>query len=101
MKVVDVVIAKNFNYVDGVIQLHALEVGFLDHHDDALLNHRQLMRSKRLNTNNGPIEAPPGFLFVPLVVRGSDQRSPRLNHHLVRAVICAIDVCHLLMSQTE
>ncbi|EAW17429.1 uncharacterized protein NFIA_073450 [Aspergillus fischeri NRRL 181] len=86
-KVVDVVIAKNFNYVDGVIQLHALEVGFLDHQDDALLNHRQLMRSKRLNTNHGPIEAPPGFLFVSLVVRDSDQLSPRLNHHLLLDLI--------------
>ncbi|GFG19527.1 hypothetical protein IFM5058_10185 [Aspergillus udagawae] len=65
-KVVDVVIAKNFNYVDEDIQLHALE----------------LMRSKRLNTNHGPIEAPPDFLFVPLVVRSSDQLHPRLNHHL-------------------
>ncbi|GFF26307.1 hypothetical protein IFM46972_01735 [Aspergillus udagawae] len=81
-KVVDIVIAKNFNYVDEDIQLRALEVGFLDHHDDALLNHRQLMRSKRLNTNHGPIEAPPDFLFVPLVVRSSDQLHPRLNHHL-------------------
>jgi hypothetical protein len=87
-KVVDVVIAKNFNHVDGVIQLHALEVGFLDHHDDTLLNHRQLMRSKRLNTNHGPIEAPPDFLFVPLVVRSLDQLNPRLNHHLVCLRLC-------------
>ncbi|RHZ68033.1 hypothetical protein CDV55_101439 [Aspergillus turcosus] len=65
-KVVDVVIAKNFNYVDEGIQVHALE----------------LMRSKRLNTHHGPIEAPPDFLFVPLVVRSSDQLNPRLNHHL-------------------
>ncbi|GIJ99740.1 hypothetical protein Aspvir_003743 [Aspergillus viridinutans] len=65
-RVVDVVVAKNFNYVDEGIQLHALE----------------LMRSKRLNTNHGPIEARPNFLFVPLVVRSSDQLHPRLNHHL-------------------
>ncbi|RHZ66468.1 uncharacterized protein CDV56_101686 [Aspergillus thermomutatus] len=81
-KAVDVVIAKNFNYVDEGVQLHALEVGLPDHYDDTLLNHRQLMRSKRLNTHHGPIEAPPDFLFIPLVVRNSDQLKPRLNHHL-------------------
>lgn len=56
------------------------------------------MRSKRLKTQHGPIEAPPDFLFIPLVVRSSDQLKPHLNHHLVRTSLCAIDVCYLLTS---
>ncbi|EAW13213.1 uncharacterized protein ACLA_016590 [Aspergillus clavatus NRRL 1] len=66
-KVVDIVVAKNFNLVDDDIQLQALE----------------LMRSKRLDTQHGTIEAPSGFLFVPLTVRVSEQLHPSLNYHLM------------------
>ncbi|EPS32357.1 hypothetical protein PDE_07317 [Penicillium oxalicum 114-2] len=64
--VVNVVIAKNFNLVDHEIQLQAL----------------QLMRSRRLIMEPRTLIAPADFLFIPLVVRESDQLQPPLNGHL-------------------
>ncbi|KAK1145298.1 hypothetical protein N8T08_004459 [Aspergillus melleus] len=66
-KVVDVVIAKNFNHVAEDIQVQALE----------------LMRSKKLALKDGVLEAPADFLFVPLLARRSEQDQPKLNPHLV------------------
>ncbi|KAG2417710.1 hypothetical protein HFD88_008929 [Aspergillus terreus] len=63
---VNVVIAKNFNRADENIQLHALE----------------LMRTKRLKTQETVLEAPEDFLFLPLTVRKAADDSPKLNPHL-------------------
>jgi len=41
------------------------------------------MRSKKLATGNDIIEAPPHFLFVPVVKRDPGQVRPKLNAHLV------------------
>ncbi|PLB44254.1 hypothetical protein P170DRAFT_367747 [Aspergillus steynii IBT 23096] len=65
-RVVDVVIAKNFNHVAEDVQVQALE----------------LMRSKKLALKDGMLEAPADFLFVPLLVRRSEQDQPKLNAHL-------------------
>ncbi|KAJ5558805.1 hypothetical protein N7535_009314 [Penicillium sp. DV-2018c] len=65
--VVNVVIAKNFNYVGDDIHVHML----------------QLMRSGELVTENGTLIAPEDFLFIPLVARDSDQLQPPLKSHLV------------------
>ncbi|KAE8356730.1 hypothetical protein BDV28DRAFT_163745 [Aspergillus coremiiformis] len=65
-RVVNVVIAKNFDHVADMIQLQALE----------------LMRSKKLSTHNGFLEAPADFLFIPLVMRKSEHDQPTLNFHL-------------------
>ncbi|KAI9043394.1 uncharacterized protein KD926_003545 [Aspergillus affinis] len=67
-RVVDVVIAKNFNSVAEDIQVQALE----------------LMRSKKLALKDGVLEAPADFLFVPLLARRSEQDQPRLNPHLLK-----------------
>jgi hypothetical protein len=42
------------------------------------------MRSKRLVTGTGVLEAPAHFLFVPVITRDADQVRPKLNTHLVR-----------------
>ncbi|KAL4930954.1 uncharacterized protein BDV17DRAFT_289375 [Aspergillus undulatus] len=65
--VVDVVIARNFDYAPESIQLEALE----------------LMRSKKLTTASGVLEAPSRFLFVPVVIRDAGQVRPKLNAHLI------------------
>ncbi|KAL6237239.1 hypothetical protein BDW75DRAFT_204587 [Aspergillus navahoensis] len=64
--IVNVVIAKNFDYAPECIQLEALE----------------LMRSRKLTTGSGFLETPTHFLFVPIVVRESSQVRPKLNAHL-------------------
>ncbi|OOQ85502.1 hypothetical protein PEBR_24961 [Penicillium brasilianum] len=64
--VVNIVIAKNFNLVDDDIQVQAL----------------QLMRTRKLATGSGMLNAPTGFLFIPVVVRETDQLDPPLNTHL-------------------
>ncbi|KAL5046113.1 hypothetical protein BDW71DRAFT_71084 [Aspergillus fruticulosus] len=64
--IVDVVIARNFDYAPESIQLEALE----------------LMRSRKLTTGSGVLEAPTHFLFVPIVVRDSSQVQRKLNTHL-------------------
>lgn len=43
------------------------------------------MRSKKLSFKDGVLEAPADFLFVPLLVRHSEQDQPKLNSHLVRS----------------
>ncbi|KAB8234496.1 uncharacterized protein BDW43DRAFT_310162 [Aspergillus alliaceus] len=65
-RVVNVIIAKNFDHVVDTIQLQALE----------------LMRSKKLTTPYGRLEAPVDFLFIPLLVRKSEHDQPILNFHL-------------------
>ncbi|CDM31033.1 hypothetical protein DTO013E5_327 [Penicillium roqueforti] len=64
--VVNIVVAKNFNFVSDDIQMHML----------------QLMRSKELVTENGTLSAPEDFLFIPLVARDFDQLRPSLKLHL-------------------
>lgn len=41
------------------------------------------MRTKNLVTGTGFLNAPEDFLFIPLVVRESDQLRPPLKIHLV------------------
>ena len=41
------------------------------------------MRSRELVTESGILIAPEEFLFIPLVVRDSDQLQPPLRKHLV------------------
>ncbi|KAL4868053.1 hypothetical protein BDV12DRAFT_107739 [Aspergillus spectabilis] len=65
-KTVEAVIAKNFDYASESIQLEALE----------------LMRSKKLTTPSGVLEAPEHFLLVPVVARDSGQVRPKLVAHL-------------------
>ncbi|KAK6814627.1 hypothetical protein RU639_009345 [Aspergillus parasiticus] len=65
-RVVNVIVAKNFDHAADSIQLKALE----------------LMRSKKLNTHNGFLEAPEDFLFIPLVMRKTEHDQPTLNFHL-------------------
>ncbi|KAE8369659.1 hypothetical protein BDV27DRAFT_165129 [Aspergillus caelatus] len=65
-RAVNVVVAKNFDHAADRIQLQALE----------------LMRSKKLNTHNGFLEAPEDFLFIPLVMRKTEHDQPVLNFHL-------------------
>ncbi|KAJ5782692.1 hypothetical protein N7457_004466 [Penicillium paradoxum] len=65
--VVNIVIAKNFNFVNDDIQVHML----------------QLMRSRELVTESGTLIAPEDFLFIPLVARDFDQPRPRLKSHLI------------------
>ncbi|KAL4782246.1 hypothetical protein BJX76DRAFT_333260 [Aspergillus varians] len=62
---VDVVIAKNIDHASESIQLEALE----------------LMRSRKLTTRSGVLEAPLPFLFVPVAVRDAGQVRPKLNAH--------------------
>ncbi|KAJ5757524.1 uncharacterized protein N7511_006218 [Penicillium nucicola] len=64
--VVNIVIAKNFNFVSDDIQVHIL----------------QLMRSRELIVENGALNAPDEFLFIPLVSRDSNQLQPPLKFHL-------------------
>ncbi|OGE57794.1 hypothetical protein PENARI_c001G09328 [Penicillium arizonense] len=64
--VVNIVIAKNFNFVNDDIQAHLL----------------QLMRSRELVVENGTLNVPDTFLFIPLVSRDSDQLQPPLKFHL-------------------
>lgn len=45
------------------------------------------MRSKKLTTGNDAIEAPPHFLFVPVVKRDPGQVRPKLNSHLVSLLL--------------
>ncbi|KAF3384663.1 hypothetical protein F1880_002442 [Penicillium rolfsii] len=66
INVVNIVIAKNFNYIEDDIQVQAL----------------QLMRTRWLATEPGMLKAPAEFLFLPLVVRERDQLDPPLNSHL-------------------
>ncbi|KAK4863041.1 hypothetical protein LT330_010623 [Penicillium expansum] len=64
--VVNIVVAKNFNFVSDDIQMHML----------------QLMRSRELVTESGTLSAPQDFLFIPLVERDSDQLQPPLKPHM-------------------
>ncbi|KAJ5977959.1 hypothetical protein N7501_001301 [Penicillium viridicatum] len=64
--VVNIVVAKDFNFVSDDIQMHML----------------QLMRSRELVTESGTLIAPQDFLFIPLVARDSDQLKPPLNFHM-------------------
>ncbi|OQE94187.1 hypothetical protein PENNAL_c0004G03471 [Penicillium nalgiovense] len=64
--VVNIVVAKNFNFVSDDIQMHML----------------QLMRSRELVTEGGTLNAPQDFLFVPLVARDLDQLRPPLKPHM-------------------
>lgn len=41
------------------------------------------MQTRRLATEPGMLNAPTDFLFIPLVVRETDQLDPPLNTHLV------------------
>ncbi|KAF7718538.1 Uncharacterized protein PECH_003650 [Penicillium ucsense] len=66
INVVNVVIAKNFNLVDHDVQLQAL----------------QLMRSRHLFMESYTLNAPANFIFIPLVVRESEQLQPPLNCYL-------------------
>ncbi|OQD74875.1 hypothetical protein PENDEC_c009G05782 [Penicillium decumbens] len=69
--VVNVVIAQHFNLVDEDVQVQAL----------------QLMRTKKLITEVGILNAPSDFLFIPLVVRESDQLRPPLKTHLIEHLL--------------
>ncbi|KAJ5599464.1 hypothetical protein N7450_000531 [Penicillium hetheringtonii] len=69
--VVNVVIAKDFNFVEDDVQVQAL----------------QLMRTRKLATEGGSINAPENFLFIPLVVRESDRLEPPLQKHLVEHLL--------------
>ncbi|KAJ5695857.1 hypothetical protein N7536_006269 [Penicillium majusculum] len=64
--VVNIVVAKNFNFVSDDIQMHML----------------QLMRSRELVTESGTLIAPQDFLFIPLVARDFDQLKPPLKPHM-------------------
>ncbi|KAL2838826.1 hypothetical protein BJY01DRAFT_219760 [Aspergillus pseudoustus] len=70
-RTVDTVIAKNLDHASETIQLEALE----------------LMRSKRLPTETGILEAPAHFLFVPVIARDAGQVRPKLNTHLIDHLI--------------
>ncbi|KAL3455465.1 hypothetical protein BJX64DRAFT_272375 [Aspergillus heterothallicus] len=70
-RTVNAVIAKNLDHASDSIQLEALE----------------LMRSKRLATKAGVLEAPEHFLFVPVVARDAGQVQPKLNTHLIDHLI--------------
>ncbi|KAJ5677762.1 uncharacterized protein N7477_003395 [Penicillium maclennaniae] len=63
---VNVVIAKDFNLVDDDVQGQVL----------------QLMRTKKLVTESGFLNAPGDFLFIALVTKESDQLRPPLKLHL-------------------
>ncbi|KAL4887288.1 hypothetical protein BJY04DRAFT_742 [Aspergillus karnatakaensis] len=65
-RTVNAVIAKNLDYACESIQLEALE----------------LMRSKKLVTSRGILEAPTNFLLIAIVVRDSGQARPKLVAHL-------------------
>ncbi|OQE31385.1 hypothetical protein PENSTE_c001G06529 [Penicillium steckii] len=69
--VVSVVIAKNFNLVEEDVQVQAL----------------QLMRTRKLVTEGGTITAPDNFIFIPLVVRESEQLEPPLRTHLIEHLL--------------
>ena len=45
------------------------------------------MRTRKLATEVGTLYAPADFLFVPLVIRDSDELLPPLKSHLVRIQI--------------
>jgi len=45
------------------------------------------MRTKKLITEVGILNAPSDFLFIPLVVRESDQLRPPLKTHLVSVFV--------------
>ncbi|KAJ5497113.1 hypothetical protein N7463_009100 [Penicillium fimorum] len=64
--VVNIVVAKNFNFASDDIQMHML----------------QLMRSRELVTETGTLSAPQDFLFIPLVARDFDQLQPPLKAHI-------------------
>ncbi|KAJ5697426.1 hypothetical protein N7488_011110 [Penicillium malachiteum] len=64
--VVNIVIAKSFNVTNEDVQVQAL----------------QLMRARKLATEVGILQAPDDFLFVPLVIRESDELQPPLKTHL-------------------
>ncbi|KAL4889636.1 hypothetical protein BDV59DRAFT_116291 [Aspergillus ambiguus] len=65
-QIVNVVIAKNFSHADENLQLHMLE----------------LMRTKKLSTQETTLQAPENFIFLPLTVRSAGDDSPKLNPHL-------------------
>jgi hypothetical protein len=85
INVVNIVIAKNFNLVDDEIQLQALQVGFSIPTMERRSQWSQLMRTRRVATEPGILNAPAKFLFLPLGVRETDQLDPPLNSHLVGA----------------
>ncbi|KAJ6037143.1 hypothetical protein N7540_001422 [Penicillium herquei] len=64
--VVNIVIAKGFNITNEDFQVQAL----------------QLMRTRKLATEVGILQAPDEFLFVPLVIRESNELQPPLKTHL-------------------
>ncbi|KAJ5178199.1 uncharacterized protein N7500_000898 [Penicillium coprophilum] len=64
--VVNIVVAKNFNFVSDDIQMQML----------------QLMRARELITEIGTLNAPQDFLFVPLVARDFDQLRPPFKSHM-------------------
>ncbi|OJJ51088.1 hypothetical protein ASPZODRAFT_55748 [Penicilliopsis zonata CBS 506.65] len=68
-KVVNVVIAKNFNYVDEDIQAQALE----------------LMRSRQILTESAILEATEEFVFIPIITEppGKVVLNQHLNDHLL------------------
>jgi len=45
------------------------------------------MRTRKLATEGGFINAPENFLFIPLVVRELDQLEPPLRKHLVSSLL--------------
>ncbi|KAJ5160210.1 uncharacterized protein N7482_007214 [Penicillium canariense] len=66
INVVNIIIAKNLNLTDDDVQVQAL----------------QLMRTRKLATECGMLNAPTEFLFIPLLVRETDQLEPPLKTHL-------------------
>lgn len=81
--VVNIVIAKNFNLVDDDIQVQALQVSLWSSTMEPYSQSSQLMRTRKLATGSGMLNAPTDFLFIPVVVRETDQLDPPLNTHLV------------------
>lgn len=47
------------------------------------------MRTKKLVTEIGILNAPTDFLFIPLVVRETDQLRPPLKTHLVGTLVAS------------
>ena len=85
-KVVNVIIAKDFNFAQEDVQIQALEVRRCSPPTlSALLTRPQLMRRRRIFSRTTVHLAPSVFLLLPLVAITSKQI--RLNKHLVSLVI--------------
>ncbi|CEJ58796.1 hypothetical protein PMG11_07442 [Penicillium brasilianum] len=82
INVVNIVIAKSFNLVDDDIQVQALQVSLWSSMMERYSPSSQLMRTRKLATGPGMLNAPTDFLFIPVVVRETDQLDPPLNTHL-------------------